>query len=58
MRRALLGILVSAMVIVENAAVASIAMVCDILRSMSYTGGVDSVAGFPPAGLSLAVFRS
>ena len=42
------------MVIVWNAAIVSIAMVW----SMSYTGGFDPVAGFPPTRLSLAVLRS
>ena len=31
---------------------------CNGLAYMSYTGGFDPVAGFPPAGLSLAVLRS
>ena len=31
---------------------------CNGLEYMSYTVGFDPVAGFPPAGLSLAVPRS
>ena len=31
---------------------------CNGLEYMSYTGGFDPVAGFPPAGMSSAVFRS
>ena len=53
----LLGFLFLAMVIVLNAAIVSIAMVWNI-PGMSYAGGFDRVAGFPPAGLSLAVLRS
>ena len=42
------------MVIAWNAAVVSTAMVLSI-PGMSYTGGFDPVAGFPPVGLLLAI---
>ena len=55
MSRALLGILVSGH---DHRFECGHCLNCNGLEYMSYTGGFDPVAGFPPAGLSLAVLRS
>ena len=55
MSRAPLGILVSGH---SHRLECGFCFNCNDLEYMRYTGGFDSVAGFPPAGLSLAVLRS